>query len=127
MLPRTNTDSAPFWELCKEKKLTFQRCTTCGTVRHPASVVCPKCHSTEFERIESAGQGVIYSYVVFHKAMHKDFEGKTPYNVATIDLAEGVRMLSNVEGECQCGMPVRLVWREIGEGFYLPVFEEDKT
>ena len=57
------------------------------------------------------------------------FKDRVPYVVALIDLDEGVRMTSNVEGcppeEVECGMHVRVALREEsanGETFSIPIF-----
>jgi len=46
--------------------------------------------------------------------------------VALIELAEGVRMMSNVVGcppdEVVVGMPVRVTWHELSDGRNLPQF-----
>jgi uncharacterized OB-fold protein len=50
-----------------------------------------------------------------------------PYTVALIELAEGVRVMSNVTGcppdEVTVGMPVTLTWEALSDGRNLPQFE----
>jgi uncharacterized OB-fold protein len=50
-----------------------------------------------------------------------------PYGVALIELAEGVRIVSNVVGmpcdRIRIGMPVRLDFRRYDEELVLPVFQ----
>ena len=52
---------------------------------------------------------------------------RVPYNVAVIELAEGVRMLSMIVGDGQTsakvGDKVRISWEDLGDGRNLPVFE----
>jgi hypothetical protein len=49
-----------------------------------------------------------------------------PYNVSQIDLAEGVRMVSNVIGinnkDLRIGMAVRAVFEDTGNGVFIPKF-----
>ena len=49
-----------------------------------------------------------------------------PYVVALVELAEGVRMMTNVVGcppdDVTVGMPVRLAWQPLSDGRNLPQF-----
>lgn len=53
-------------------------------------------------------------------------DGPTPYAVGLIELAEGVRIVSNVIGvpydKVRIGMPVRLEFLRVDEELELPVF-----
>lgn len=124
--PRVTEDSRPFWEGCAQHKLLFQRCTRCGKPRMPASFLCPHCHSTEFSWEQSAGFGRIYSYVVFHRAFHPLLSDRIPYVVASVDLDEGVRLLTNIVNygtyQINCGVPVEVDFVDAGNGVILPVF-----
>ena len=66
----------------------------------------PKTGSTNLEWVPASGLGTVYSTTVISQ------KPPTPnYNVALIDLAEGPRMMSRVEGlapeQVRIGMPVR--------------------
>ena len=56
--------------------------------------MCPACHSLEFEIIDLAGDGVVYSYAILHHPQNPAFD--YPVLAALIDLDEGVRVLSNL-------------------------------
>jgi uncharacterized protein len=124
--PRLDGDTAPFWEGCSEGVLRFQRCTSCGVIRWPASFLCPGCHSTEAHWEASEGKGTVYSFVVYHVAFHSGFKGELPYVVALVDIEEGPRILSNIRGclpgQVRIGMPVELTWEALDDGWKLPVF-----
>jgi len=66
----------------------------------------------------------VYSYVVMHHPPFPAFS--PPYAVALIELAEGVRMISDVVGvpydKVRIGMPVRLEFQLYDEELVLPVF-----
>lgn len=96
--PRINADTAFFWEGCHAHELRFQRCRNCGHVRWPAAYVCPECLSSDSEITVLPKEGVLYSYVVMHKPFHPSVADKVPYVVATVDLQDGVRILTNLEG-----------------------------
>jgi hypothetical protein len=57
------------------------------------------------EWVEASGRGVVYSVTVIHPRPPKE-----PYNVVLIDLEEGARVMSRVDGvaaqEVAIGMPV---------------------
>jgi len=126
-LPRPNGDTGPFWEGCKEHQLRFQRCSSCGHVRWPPSVICPICHSSNMEWIVASGKGRIYSFVVYHVAFHPTFQNDIPYVTAIVELSEGPRILTNIVGcnpsELQCDMPVKVEWDDITDEFSLPKFK----
>jgi uncharacterized protein len=123
--PRPDADTAPFWEGCSAGILRFQRCSSCGHIRWPASYLCPKCHAVESVWEPSKGHGKIYSFVVYHVAFDPAFKEDLPYVVALVDMDEGPRILSNIRGcrpeAVEIGMPVELAWED-RDGFKLPVF-----
>lgn len=94
--PRMNADTVAFWEGCRAHELRFQRCKACGHVRWPAAYLCPECLSNETETTVLPPEGTLYSYVVMHKPFHPSVTDKVPYVVATVDLNDGVRILTNL-------------------------------
>lgn len=126
-LPLPNSDNKPFWEACHHHQLKFQKCLDCGHIRWPAAFICPICHSDRAEWTEVSGKGKIYTFIVYHKVFHPGFENDVPYIVASIELEEGPRILSNVINcsidTVNCDMPVQVVWEDINEEISLPKFE----
>ncbi len=124
--PLITCDSKEFWRGCNDKKLFFQVCLSCGEPRLPPSFLCPNCLSTKYKWIESSGKGRIYSFAVYRRPFHNLFEDKVPYVVATINLDEGVRVLSNiVETDFQsieCNQKVEVSFVEIRDGVFIPMF-----
>lgn len=112
--PRISADTAAFWEGCKAHELRFQRCSQCGKIRWPAAYLCPDCLSSEAEQITLPPEGVIYSYVVMRKPFHPSLADKVPYIVAAVDVADGVRILTNMfdcaPEDIRCGAAVRIDW-----------------
>jgi uncharacterized OB-fold protein len=117
--PRPTPESAPFWDGAKAHKLLLPRCNACGTFWFPPSRRCVHCLSPDFGWRESAGEGRIYSFVVFHRVYHPAYESDVPYTVAIVELDEGPRLLANVVGtqpdDVRCDMRVRVVFEERGE------------
>jgi uncharacterized OB-fold protein len=132
LLPKISDDTAPFWQGCREHRLLFQKCSECGHVRYPASVICPECLSPKSKWIESKGEGSIYSFVVFQRAFHPSMADRLPYVVAVIELDDGPSFLSNIvdcdPAQVACSQRVSLKWEEADEGLSLPMFRirEDK-
>lgn len=126
-LPQVNADNKAFWNGCKEHELRFQKCQECGLVRWPPSIICPDCHSYDTGWTEATGKGKIWSFVVYHVAYDKAFESELPYVVASVQLEEGPRILTNIVGcspaEVKCDLPVEVVWEDIEGGFSLPKFK----
>ena len=103
-------DTEHFWKGLEEKKLLIQKCSDCGALRHPPEPMCPHCNSLEWETIESAGRGKVYSFAVMHHPSLPAFDSPNP--VVLIELDEGVRIVSNIVGiasdQVSIGMPVEV-------------------
>jgi uncharacterized OB-fold protein len=131
--PVVNRDNAGFWEGVERHRLLIQRCTHCGTLRHPWLPGCNACGGPDWDTVEAGGEGTVYSYVVMHHPPFPAFtasehaaDAAGPYAVALIELAEGVRMISGVVGvpydKVRVGMPVMLEFRSYDDELVLPVF-----
>ncbi|MFF7228896.1 OB-fold domain-containing protein [Streptomyces sioyaensis] len=122
--PVINRDNAGFWEGVARHRLLIQRCTGCRTLRFPWLPGCSRCGSPEWDTVEASGAGTVFSYVVLHHPPFPAFD--PPYAVGLIELAEGVRMVSNIVGvpydQVRIGMPVRLAFQRVDEEYELPVF-----
>ncbi len=108
--PMRNRDTAHFWEGLAEGHIRIQKCSDCGHLRHPPRPACPECQSLEWDTIDAAGVGEIYSFVVHHYPPVPGFE--PPFAVALVELGEGIRIVGNVvgvdPGEVEIGMAVEV-------------------
>jgi uncharacterized OB-fold protein len=131
--PVVNRDNAGFWEGVAEHRLLIQRCAHCGTLRHPWLPGCNACGCPDWDTVEATGEGTVYSYVVMHHPPFPAFtesdqsaDAAGPYAVGLIELAEGVRMVSNVVGvpydKVRIGLPVRVEFQAPDEELTVPVF-----
>ncbi|MEW2396599.1 bifunctional MaoC family dehydratase N-terminal/OB-fold nucleic acid binding domain-containing protein [Streptomyces sp. NPDC046862] len=115
--PVINRDNAGFWEGVARGVLLIQRCGDCGTLRFPWLPGCAACGCPEWDTVEASGEGSVYSYVVMHHPRFEAFD--PPYAVGLIELAEGVRIVSNVVGvpydKVRIGLPVRLEFARFDE------------
>lgn len=122
--PVVNRDNAGFWEGVEQHRLLLQRCTSCATLRFPWLPGCAHCGGPDWDTVEANGEGTVHSYVVMHHPPFPAFD--PPYAVVLVELAEGVRMISNVVGtpydKVRIGMPVRLVFHTYDGDLTLPVF-----
>lgn len=122
--PVINRDNAGFWEGVARHQLLIQRCLDCATPRFPWLPGCGACGSQRWEAFEASGAGTVFSYVVMHHPPFPAFD--PPYAVALIELAEGVRMVSDITGvpydKVRIGMPVELEFLRVDEELELPVF-----
>lgn len=110
-------------------RLCLQYCNSCRKfIFYPRSV-CPHCLQSELKWREVCGHGRIYSYTVVYISALPGFKDEIPYIYALVELAEGVRMPSNLIGcpldEVRVGMPVELTFIE-RNGRMLPVFKPGK-
>lgn len=72
----------------------IQKCSGCGAHVFQPRVMCPSCNGEAFDWVPPSGMGTVYSTTVIRRREDKGGD----YNVCLIDLAEGVRMMSRVEG-----------------------------
>jgi uncharacterized OB-fold protein len=107
--PTPDEDSAPFWQGLREHQILLQKCLTCAEVRFPPMPGCLNCGSTKVEQIVAKGEGRIYSWIVIHRPLGTFTDADLPATIATVELAEGCRMLGRLYavGEPQVDLPVK--------------------
>ncbi|MFC9789051.1 bifunctional MaoC family dehydratase N-terminal/OB-fold nucleic acid binding domain-containing protein [Rhodococcus sp. NPDC127528] len=122
--PALNADNAFWFEAAKEHRLVIQRCTACGTLRHPTGPMCGQCRSLDWDTVDASGRGTVYSFVVNHHPQIPGFE--YPLVVATVELEEGTRLVANMTGvapdDVEIDMPVELDWIDADPDLTLPAF-----
>ena len=74
------------------------RCLTCNRVHFAPRVLCPHCHSDRLEWVEASGDATLYTWSIVRRNDLPPFPERVPYVAAVVDLAEGPRMMSRVEG-----------------------------
>jgi uncharacterized protein len=122
--PSTSPDTDFFWNGLREHKLLIQRCAGCGTLRNPPRPMCAKCNSLDWDTLASAGRGTVYSYVMPQHPRFPYFE--YPYIVVLVELAEGVRLVSNLRdtapSDVRAGMPVEVSYETFDNDLVLHQF-----
>ena len=110
----------PFWEACAEGRLVAQRCDACRAFRHYPQERCPACHAPDYAWAALSGRGEVHSFTVTHRAFHPAWADRVPYVIATIELEEGVRMVTDLrdvpDGGPEIGQRVEVDFEEL-EGF----------
>ncbi len=91
---RTGGAEKTYFDGLDAGKLQLQRCDSCERAVFYPRMICPHCGGGTLSWFEASGRGTVYSTTVVHRK--PDAGGD--YNVALIDLAEGVRMMSRVDG-----------------------------
>ncbi|MGL4306977.1 MAG: bifunctional MaoC family dehydratase N-terminal/OB-fold nucleic acid binding domain-containing protein [Mycobacteriaceae bacterium] len=125
LLPTVNQDTKFFWEGTALGELRIQKWPISGTLRHPPGPMDPTGAPGEPEYIVASGFGSVYSYVVHH---HPQVPGRqTPFIVALIELAEGVRMLGELRGispeEIKINLPVQVEFVQVSDEITLAAWQ----
>jgi uncharacterized protein len=124
--PVPDERSAPFFEATVRGELLLQHCGACGRWMWPVRFRCIDCMSGDVVWRPASGRGTVYTFTVIHQLFHPGFAAEVPYNVAVIDLDEGVRCYSTVVGvandDLRIGDHVEVVFERISAEFALPKF-----
>jgi len=77
-----------------EGRFLIQRCTGCGKAVYFPRELCPHCGHGELAFVAPAGSGTVYAVTTVRRKP----EAGGDYNVTLVELDEGVRLMSRVEG-----------------------------
>ncbi len=123
-LPRPTTISQPYWDACRDERLTVQKCSDCGSYVFIPQPCCGECQSEKLEWVDSAGRGTLYSFSTVYRPQQPVFE--TPYTVVVVELDEGYHMLSNLIGvepeDVEIGTPLEVFFEKKSDEITLPYF-----
>ena len=122
--PVYTPDATFFWEGVARGELLGQRCADCGRFTHPPRPMCPACQSLKREVVRLSGRGTVYSWVIPRHPPPVGFA--EPPVVALIELAEGIRLVSNLvdvaPDAVQAGLAVEVAFAPTRGGRAVPVF-----
>ncbi len=85
---------AAFEAYLKSGEFRLQCCRGCGRQIYFPRTLCPYCGSDRLDWQLASGRGTVYSTTIVRQKPDRGGD----YNVAIIELAEGARILSRVEG-----------------------------
>jgi uncharacterized OB-fold protein len=124
LAPSVSPDTQFFWDGLKEHRLLIQRCTGCGTLRHPPRPMCPTCNALEWETVDASGRGTVFSFVLPRHPPMPFMEDD--YIVVLVELEEGTRLVSNLRDvapeDVSIGMPVEVLYEVFDDGLVLHQF-----
>jgi uncharacterized OB-fold protein len=126
-LPTPDLETQPYWDAAREGKLLIKRCGACGRAHFYPRPFCPFCWSEDVSWEEASGTATLYTFTIVRRNDLPPFPDRVPYVAAVVDLAEGPRMMTNIEGsehdEIEIGMQLRVAFRDEGD-FVIPVFRK---
>lgn len=96
------------WQAALEAgRFTLQCCDACNRHVFYPRVICPHCAGNSLQWVKPSGLGTVHSVTIVARRVEKG----GPYNVVLVDLDEGVRLMSRVDGadldEIKIGMRVQ--------------------
>ena len=132
--PILDDSTRPFFDGAKRGRLMLRRCRRCQTFAWPSAGLymvvrprCPTCFSDDMEWSPARGNGTIHSFAVVHQIGDPAFRDDLPFELASIELVEGVRLTARVvsfEGQqLEVGMPVEVLFTSISDEISLPMFK----
>lgn len=104
--PSPDEQSEPYWAALREGRVLIQACTACGRRRFPPTPGCPYCADPGIRWEEAAGTGSVYSFITVHRAFDPAFASEVPYDIATVDLDGGGRVVGRATGATAVGARV---------------------
>lgn len=118
---------ASFNQYLAEEKLMASHCLDCGVIHLPPRAICPKCHGSNLDWVETSGKGKLAGFTIVYIAptfMVEQGYGKgKPYVSGIVELDEGVKISARITGfdvsnpeSIQVGAPVVLDFIKSGEG-----------
>ena len=125
-VPEPDERSQPFFSGANDGVLRLQHCAACGTWMWPVRALCIACGAPELHWEDASGTGVVHSYSWVHHTSDPAFAAEAPFNVALVDLAEGVRIFSTIVGvdrdTLQIDRPVHVVFERLSDEVAVPKF-----
>jgi uncharacterized OB-fold protein len=132
-VPVPDDASRPFFDGARKHVLLLRRCCDCGTFSSPTGGIgtplrprCVSCFSANLGWAPASGRGTLYSFALMHQVYDPAFADEVPYNIAVVELDEGVRITTNVVGcaneELRIGMPLEVSFEHVSEEVAIPKF-----
>lgn len=125
-LPTPDSETQPFWDALREGSFLLRHCETCGRDHYYPRPFCPSCWSDDLTWRPAAGTGTVYTFSVVHSNDLPPFKERLPYVAAIVELDEGPRVMTNIEGVApeavEIGMRVTVEYRPISDEITIPVF-----
>jgi uncharacterized protein len=118
-VPKPTPETQTFWDRARERELWLPRCVDTGRVFFPPRAFSPFTGGpVSWEK--ASGKARLASFVIVHRPS-PGYEQEAPYVIALADLAEGVRMMTNLPGSppdpsaLTIGAPLTVTFEERGD------------
>lgn len=125
-IPTPDAETQPYWDAAKEGRLLIRRCNACKRAYFYPRDFCPTCWSEDVSWEEASGRATLYTWSVVRRNDLPPWPERVPYVAAVVDLEEGPRMMTNVEGceldELTIGMPLVVDFRADTDEITAPIF-----
>ena len=125
-LPSPDPETQPFWDACRQGRFLVRHCNACGRDYFYPRPFCPTCWSDDVDWKQASGRGTLYSVV--HVNDLPPFSERVPYVAAIVELDEGPRVMTNIEGtpfdQLRIGATVEVDWKPISDDVTIPVFRQ---
>ena len=125
-IPTPDLETQPFWDGCREGRVLVRPCNACGEDHFYPRPFCPKCWSDDVEWKQASGRGTLDTYSVVHQNDLPPFNERVPYVAAVVELEEGPRVMTNIEGvrheDLRVGMPVVVDFKPLTDEITIAVF-----
>jgi uncharacterized OB-fold protein len=125
-IPSPDLETQPFWDGCKEGRFLIRHCNACGEDHFYPRPFCPICWSDDVAWKEASGRATLYTFSIVHQNDLPPFGERVPYVAAIVDLEEGPRVMTNIEGvehdALRIGMPLVVDYKPISDDVTIAVF-----
>ena len=125
-IPTPDLETQPFWDGCREGVFLLRHCNACGEDHFYPRPFCPKCWSDDVSWKQASGRATLYTYSIVHQNDLPPFNERVPYVAAVVELDEGPRVMTNIEGtpfdELRVGMAVTVDFRPLDDEITIAIF-----
>jgi uncharacterized protein len=129
--PPVTDFTEPFWAATRQRQLVLPWCRSCEEPFWYPRETCPRDLSTDIEWRPASGRGVVHAVSTMPRPGNPAMAGREPYAVALVELAEGVRLMTNVVGgdpwTVVVGERVSLTWEPLTDGRQLYLFQREEA
>lgn len=122
-LPVATPTTEPFWDGVRNHKILLQQCNDCTKWVFYPRTNCPHCLSNQLTWREVPGNATIYSFTVARRPTAPHFADEIPQLIAVVELAQGVRMNTNIvnaePADLQVGLALKPIFKTIKDATLL--------
>jgi len=130
-IPSPDLETQPFWDGCRQRRLLVRHCNACNEDHFYPRPFCPKCWSDDVAWKQASGRSTLYTYSIVFQNDLPPFNERVPYVAAVVELEEGPRVMTNIEGtpheELHVGMPVTVDFKVLNDEITIAIFRAAAT